>query len=305
MTRKPLILSITLALCTLPANAVNYWKHKQTQGNVGACHTFATVALVEAEYWKTTGKHINLSERELFVRHVTRGYTSTEAMLQKQLELSTESLLPSFYKESGFISKDFQLLKKHGVASEKELPYSPLFSSGVSATFSQIRHQRDALTREARQLKSTKQWNQRVKQERISSYHSKINKSSTRKVLTVKENGKTHREIKNFLGNYDLRKVVASSANKTKQQIIAQLKYRPVAVDIAGLHKLYPSASKTAAALHGRHSLVISGYDASKNQFIVRNSNGTINTGGSNRIQADALSKKVYHYYYLHRSNQG
>ena len=45
------------------------------QGNVGACHTFAGIGLVEAAYYRKYGEHLDFAEQDMFARSALGGAT--------------------------------------------------------------------------------------------------------------------------------------------------------------------------------------------------------------------------------------
>lgn len=277
------------------SEATDYWKHSEQQGEVGSCHTFATIGLVEAEYWKSTGKHINLSERDLFIRHYTRehqytnGYPHTHLFINKQLRDATEQKLPDHYLEAGHITNDFALLKKHGVASEKELPYEPTFSQGISIGVTKLRHQRNLLNVEAELQKKSNQWTPSSQHKLIVKHRAKLKKVF--KTLSIPKDTPTRQLTKAYLRQFSLKKLTPSTTKQAKQQIIEQLANRPVAVDITNLSELAGNAS----TLHSKHSLIISRYHPKTDQFSIRSSTFK----GNRKVSANTLARGCYQIYYL------
>ncbi|PQJ27905.1 C1 family peptidase [Rubritalea profundi] len=285
-----LILYICLSSGALSAK--DYWKHSEQQGLVGACHAFATVALVEAEYWRTTGKFINLSERDLFLRHYSKSFSSSSQMIAHQLKISTQKKLPKDYNEAGHIDHDFALAKKYGIASERELPYNPLFSNGVAMAVKRLRHQRDQLATEASQLKKARQWSDSVAQHKIQQSHEQL--KGINKALALPNSTHTRDWTRKWLANYKLRQLKPKTSTQAKSLIISQLTHRPVAVDVTNFTEL-SSHAQYFSSTYSRHSLVVSHYKPTTDQFTIRSSTHK----GSTNVSADALSRGTYQLYYL------
>lgn len=291
---KWIILYSILSFCSSSLSAKNYWKHSEQQGKVGACHAFATIALVEAEYWVATGKHINLSERDLFIRHYTSGYTSTSAFISSHLRAAAKTKLPAHYKESGHISNDFDLAKRHGVASERELPYSPIFRNGLSMSVKRLRFQRDAIYADIRSLKKSQTWSASTTEQKIQQHHAKLR--GLDKAFQLPSNTKTREWTRNWLAGYQLMRSTPKTTPLAKKLIIEQLAHHPVAVDVSNFSELMNSSHYTTN--YTRHSLVVSHYDKSTDQFTIRSSTHK----GSTKVSADALSRGTYQLYYLKNS---
>lgn len=275
--------------------AKDYWKHNAQQGNVGACHAFATVALVEAEYWRATGKWINLSERDLFLRHYSKGFSSSSEMIAHQLKAATQKKLPQDYNEAGHIKQDFSLAKKHGIASERELPYSPIFSNGVNMTLKRLRLQRDKLSTESTLLKEAQQWSDTVAQHKIQQSRHKL--KGVNKTLSLPSSTPTRAKIRAWLTNYQLKQSKPKTTPQAKSLIISQVTRHPVAVDVTNFTELSSQAQYFSAS-YTRHSLVVSHYDSVTDKFTIRSSNHK----GSTKVSADALSRGTYMIYYLEKS---
>ena len=276
-------------------SAKDYWKHSEQQGSVGACHAFATIALVEAEYWRTTGKFINLSERDLFLRHYSKGFSSSSDMITHQLRSATKKKLPHDYNEPGHINHDFAFVKKYGIASERELPYDPLFSNGVAMAIKRLRHQRDQLATEASQLKKTRQWSDSVAQQKIQQSSEQL--KGVNKALTPPHSTHTSNWTRKWLANYKIRQLKPKTSTQAKSLIISQLSHRPVAVDVTNFTEL-SSHAQHYSSTYSRHSLVVSHYNPTTDHFTIRSSTHKRSTN----VSADALSRGTYQLYYLEKN---
>lgn len=292
MPRTLLNVLFSLTALTLSVSAKDYWKHKIDQGNVGSCHSFATIALVEAEYWKATGKYINLSERELFARHYLRDYGNFEKMIASQFERATRRTVTPYYKESGHIVDNFALLQEHGVSTEKELPYSPILKLGVSETMQNLRHARHAVTREMFLSRKAGTWNSSKKSATLSKHKARSSTTSLSPIFSYPYNSPSQREIKNFCAQYTLKKITPKTTPVAKEIIIQQLATHPVAVDVSNYKEL---TRAKAHALYERHSFVISHYHPKRDTFTIRSST----TGNGKQVSANALARGTYHIYYL------
>ncbi|WP_435689697.1 C1 family peptidase [Rubritalea sp.] len=274
--------------------ASDYWKHKIDQGNVGSCHTFATLALVEAEYRKVTGKFINLSERELFARHYLKDYGSFDKMITSQFELATRQTVAPYYKESGHITDDFKLLQQHGVRTEKELPYSPFFKMGVPEAMNSLRHARHSVTHEMFSSRKSGTWNEQTKSTALNSHKQRRSTTSLSPFFTFPANTPTQQTTKQFCSNYTLNKHTPKTTAQAKQQIITLLISGPVAVDVSNYKEL--TQTKTHA-LYERHSFVVSHYHPQHDTFTIRSST----TGNGKQVDANALARGTYQIYHLER----
>ncbi|MEO1857313.1 MAG: C1 family peptidase [Rubritalea sp.] len=290
------ILFYLLYLSTGTLIAKDYWKHSELQGDVGSCHTFATIALVEAEYWRASGQFINLSERDLFLRHYTNGHSSCSEMITHQLVAATYKMLPQRYGEAGHINLDFSLAQKNGIASERELPYDPLFSNGVAMAMKRLRFERDQLAKEASQLKNTKQWSSSVAQTKIQQSFYQL--KSVQKTLSLPEYTRTRDWTQKWLENYKLRHLKPKTTSQVKSSIIAQLSASPVAVDVSNFEELISHSHHTSCN-YSRHSLVVSHYNPGTDQFSIRSSTHK----DSIWVSANALSRGTYQLYYVERNN--
>ena len=292
---KWLILLSLISFSSSTLNAAEYWKHSEQQGKVGACHAFATVALIEAEYWRATGKFINLSERDLFLRHYSKESSTSSEVILQQLKAATEKKLPEDYNEAGYISRDFALAKKHGIASERELAYNPLFSNGVTMTINRLRHERDQLSTESSQLKDTHKWSDSVAQQKIQQSYKQL--KGVTKSLTLPHSTDTRIWTQKWLTQYKLKEVKPKTSSQAKSLIISQLAHRPVAVDLTNFTEL-SSQSQHFSSTYTRHSLVVSHYIPDTDQFSIRSSTHK----GSTTVSAEALSRGAYQLYYLEKN---
>lgn len=288
-----LIIPLTLILCSiLEANPGDYWKHKIDQGHVGSCHSFATLALVEAEYKCATGKHIDLSERELFVRHYLNDYGSFEKLINSQFERATRRTVTPHYKEAGHITDNFKLLQTHGVSTEKELPYSSLFKMGVPEAMRTLRHCRHAVTREMFLSRKAGTWNDSKKSSTLKKHKQQSSVSALSPIFTLPQNTTSQEMMKQFCNELKLIKISPSTTPKAKQIITSQLAHHPVAVNVSNYIELTGS---TAHSLYERHSLVVSCYHPERDTFTIRSST----RGNGKEVDANALARGTYQIYYL------
>ncbi|MFC5050102.1 hypothetical protein ACFPK9_05720 [Rubritalea spongiae] len=285
---------LTLLCTTLHSNARDYWNHKIDQDNVGSCHSFATLALIEAEFWKATGKHIDLSERELFVRHYLKDYGSFDKMIASQLERATRRTVEVYYKESGHIKDDFKLLQQHGVSLEKDLPYSSFFKLDLPMAMRNLRHARHAVTREMFLSRKAETWNTTKKEQVLTNHTNLRSTTNLRSIFTLPKPTTTHEHVKQFCSNYSLRKLTPKTTPLAKKIIIQQLHISPVAVDVSNYQELTRSNTHV---LYERHSFVVSQYHPKNDSFTIRSST----TGDGKQVNANALARGCYQIYFLEK----
>ncbi|MFC4993498.1 hypothetical protein [Rubritalea tangerina] len=286
---KFLATCILLLSLGLPAQA-NYWKHDAQQGKVSACHCFAVIALVEAAYWQNTGQYLNLSERDLFYRHYAHGSSQPAELIQKQLISAGRTKLPQHHNEAGHLSANFSLMQKYGVASEKELPYNPLFSTGVAMTVEKLRRLRDQFTADAK----LGHWGAQTTTHMAAEYAA--NQKSLTRALTLPPHTKTRQWTQKWLSQFTLKKVKPATSATVKSNIISQLSRGPVAVDVSNFDELI--SKRGYATRYYQHSLVVSHYDPQADLFTIRSSTHK----GSKQVSAKALSRGTYQLYYLQKN---
>lgn len=293
---KKTILLLTLALTCASGMAQNrqFWKHEQKQQNVGSCHAFATLALLEAEYYIAHGQTIDLSERDLFTRHLMRGHRSSEEMIRSQLTAAAHTKLPSFYKEAASPVSDFDLVKTYGVALEKEVPYESAFKSGMPIIMDKLRYMRDQVNKSAVRLKASGQFSRSSVQQLVSQ---SMDNSLTEKLSIKPLNSRT--SIRNFAQQYSFRKISPSNPGTARSIILQQLQTRPVAVDVKNYQTLFRQPGG-GSITYPYHCVVISGYDSRTDRFIIRNSNSSASSlRGSETVAANGLCTLAYNIYYL------
>lgn len=296
---KKTILLLTLALSCTSGLAENrqFWKHEQKQQNVGSCHAFATLALLEAEYYIVNGQSIDLSERDLFTRHLLRGYRSSDEMIRSQLTAAAHKSLSPYYNEAASPVTNFDLVKTYGVALEKEVPYESTFKGGMPSTMNKLRQLRSDVSKAARRLKSSGQFSRSAVQQLV---NQSMDSSLTEK-LSINNSLDSRSSIRNFARQYSFKKVKPSSPAAARSIIMQQLKTRPVAVDVKNYDKLYKEPGGSSIQ-YQYHCVVISGYDNKTDRFIIRNSNSNASSlRGSESVSASGLCSLAYNIYYLNK----
>jgi len=97
MLRALLLFALPVAAAELPAAvdlSAQWVDGPRRQHDLNSCHAFAAVALIEAAHYRRTGRHVRLSEADLFVqRMVLRD------------------------RESGFLLRDLRIGLERGVAA--------------------------------------------------------------------------------------------------------------------------------------------------------------------------------------------
>lgn len=106
------------------------------QGDIGSCHSFTAVALIEAAYFRQYGRHVRLSEADLYVRRIvlpplSRLISREGALLRPELRYALErGVMPGdFYAEfetryHAFAKRFFKFLDPKESVVDELLPES-------------------------------------------------------------------------------------------------------------------------------------------------------------------------------------
>lgn len=289
------IYTLTLSI----SSAKNYWKHAQKQGVSGACHAFSTLGLIEAEYFIATGKYIDLSERDLFTRHLIGNSGSAEVMLYQQLDAATRRSLPTHYHEGSTLDLDFELVKRHGVALESRLKYNPIFSAGTVITLRNIRENRRLASIEAATLRKSNNLTNATRQQLIKKYIGLLRRQKVIKFLTITSGFPARQTTRNFVAGYNLITIPLNNPKTTLALIRKEIATHPVAVDVYNYNSLLPASAANPQG-HTYHCVIIHSYDPATATFTVRNSNAL---GPDSRVtetvSARGLAKIARNLYYL------
>lgn len=242
----------------------------RNQGQIGSCHVFASTALVEAQYYLLTGKHKDLSERDLYYQHL---FPRTD-----DSSLKNDILYFSKNNEGGWNEKDLNLFKQNGICSEETLPYDDLLRGDAEDLYDILKSDYNSKNQSMPSL--------------INEFSLKGHSSCLKERIDIKEQFK----------NYQIENLSCGSDIKcTKEVILKYLECNPLAVSVSGYGAMMPKKwfqkLLYTPGASGNHALVIAGYDCKEDEFIMRNS-----WDGSDydRIPADALINGLNSFAILH-----
>ena len=301
------------------------------QCNTGACHSFATVSLVEAMHKKLKGEYIDLSERDLFSQHFG---ASTEAEAKKLVErhinvakragrdlghwverLKNQERLngwtPSktlkhyaqnyqLFQEGGYVDEDFLILRNSGICREEELPFS-WYSGGEQGQEALVclRQARSDIIQHIGECKVNGTYSIRA----ANSFCRDIEKILSNKEVyaglvndVTAQCSKQRKEIRSFSKTLSLKKKRPHlKLERTREEINRYLSCQPLAMDVKGYSNLLNGEDKVG---HSVHAVVLSGYDCKSDEYLFRNS-----WGGKtqDRIPATEVLKNLETYYLLHK----
>ncbi len=286
--RKISITEILFVLFTQLSHAQgSYWNHTENQGDVWACHAFCATGLVEASYKKETGHYMDLSEADLMLKHFKGSHKNWDNSLRAYLTKGLTTQNPRSL-ETGTIAKSFAIIKKQGVAYEKEMPYSPTFSMDFGTVMQVMRHEYKAFQTEMKTSSS-----KRAKVNQILQSHITLIKTKRVQKLLEKEaiNLQSRREVKSFLSHYSL-KQDKGSTSRTK--LIKLLQNQPIAV-------AYRIKNKHGHLLSMSHVYIIESYNPKTHKFTIRNSDKKGYFGHKGESTEDII-KRIHTIYYLKRN---
>ncbi|MGE4232027.1 MAG: C1 family peptidase [Bacteriovoracia bacterium] len=209
------------------------WRNIATdQKCLETCHIFAAVALAEAALFRITGKHYDLSEKDLFYLYIN-------------------SYFPKWDQDNpfgGHVSDDWSLLVTNGVCLEKTRPYDIggsaleyILSSASPLIYGRLRSYED-------ERQNGKPISPEVV---IRDYEPSSDVRNERE------------EIKKLLSTVRLFEV-----KPTPSQLLDELARNPVAISVSD----YLWLGKSIPLFGGRHATLLVGYDPLTNELLVRNS---------------------------------
>lgn len=235
------------------------WNHTTRQNSILSCHTFVAAGLVEAKYYRSTGKRIDLSEADLFLKHIKKGAPNWDSALSNYLYNGVESN-NSREQETGHVHDSYNLIRKFGIAREHEVKYNPIASIGLPLTMSIIRSSIDnIITGIDSEKKQTKL---------IASEINKIKKGSTFNILSKEKQYFASRQvIKQFTSQYTLESIHIHH-NTDNVTILKNL----LNLGVVGLNYKVPLFKNSLIASKKYHTVIITGYDSNKGTFSVRDS---------------------------------
>lgn len=294
------------------------WKDAplRDQGPVGNCHSFTTVALLEARYYKENYIYRALSPYDLFVNHMLASSKIFKAQPFMSHPLQEFVLFDgSETMEAGDDFTNLKLVKKYGLPLDLNRPYPKPGSAQMKTLLKNIETntriwrlafwEQHTLDLEASVFKAEK-----VRKLIAKLYHDEA--------LTgfieddARELYKEDREnIKSFVNGLSLKKVsyLGFQSHTKKKRLVSYLKCNPVLVSIKNYEKLdlkgnmrrpneKISSRKSDAKDDSLHSVVLIGFLPGTNEFLVKNSWGL----AVERFNADKFAQKVHDAAYLRRA---
>lgn len=261
------------------------WKHNSKQDTVWSCHVFVATALLESEYYRKIGKTINLSEADLFLKHLKKITPSWDAALSFYLAQAVNMSNPR-HLEIGHVHESFSLIQKYGLAKEKEINYSPL-GIGIPLSMRILRQSVDNIKKGVKEGGSQK--------DLTKIEIDKIKKNGAFKVLSREgQYFSSREEIKQFAKKYDIKSVSVRHRNNT-HALKSMLAHQ-----VVGLNYKVPSMTEELKATHQTHTLIVTGFDEKKQEFTVRDSDSK-GLFGSYALTEEFVIKFGTKIYYLEK----
>lgn len=251
-----ILICIQVAAEPLNTDYTNLWHPPRDQADIGSCHTFAAIALYEAEYASQFGKKIDLSEAHIFVRWLLGdNLNSTEGLLRNYLKYGVSDITAN---EGGFIEINLFIIQDHGLVTEEQTPYT--LAEDISRVVNQ-----DLFFYKEENPNGYK--SEKILDEKFAEMKKHINKY-TNKIFKKKKIIEPDWVKQIAFKSQRLPLMRNEKENAAlKKMIHEKLKCRPIAIAIRG--QFWEAKDE-----RGPHALVIGGYDAKKKRFIVRNSWG-------------------------------
>lgn len=227
------------------------WTGVRKQKGIGACHAFATTALVEALYSEIHGRNIDLSEADVFARSFF-GKDQKAAINGLSSRLSSSIGLGAEYldeNQGGYVDDDFELIKKSGIQLEEESPYKSLLRFLDSI--------RDSVVDRRKELDRTSYLrdNRPFILETVSSHRSQLE--------SFYQSTPTSEAVADLLSGYRVHRIDLPGGSEEKIRILkSHLSCRPLAISV------HSRALRSTAT--GMHAVVLRGYAEKK--FLIRNS---------------------------------
>ena len=270
-----MLLSFMFCINTIQANG---WKHRAKQDNVWACHVFVVIGLLEAEYYEATGVKINLSEADLFLRHLkNKSPNWDEAVtqyLRKGIKIKDPRLL-----EIGRSQKDFLLVQKYGVAMEQEIKYSALLKMGIPMALELMR---DSVAKTKKVIIQGEKPSLAIDQQL-----SRLKKEGVFKILKQEElHFNSRSRMKDFALGFSYKEI--DVRNDFKIDSIKHL------MKTKHLGLVYTASERDEHS----HMVIITGYDEARKEFFVRDS-ASKKFFRDTKVSLDYLQKNATNVIYL------
>lgn len=267
-----LILSLLISPIWAQANYEDSWKGTRNQGQIGTCHIFAAVALIEAEWANEFKVKADFSEGHLAINHIL-GKTEESATDRIKAFISVSGKnLPNFFKyfQGGWIASSFNLAKEIGIVEEEDAPYKKVHDFFQSLSW-----------------KLSDPLSDRQKE----AYFNKLDP------YFYKWYSEWQGKHQDWLSKISYKSFNAKIYNKEQllNLIKEKISCRPIGIEI----------SSAIWGLPGNHAVVLVGHDPVKKHFLVRNSWGRAHLFTRHeKIAEDLILKHMINFGYLQNPNQ-
>jgi hypothetical protein len=227
------------------------WTGVRKQQGLGACHAFATTALVEALYSEVHGQNIDLSEADVFAKsyfgkNQSASLQGLEWIISGAIGLGLDYLNEN---QGGYVDDDFALIQRSGIKAEDENPYKGL-TALLDAVHDSVKDYRKDLNRTSH-----------LRDHRPAVLE--MTKALRPKIEEMYASTPTSFEVAQLLSKYRVHRIDLPRGSEEKIQVLkSYLSCRPVAISIQS------QALKSMTS--GMHAVVLRGYK--KKKFLIRNS---------------------------------
>ncbi len=257
---------VALGLCSCSIiNELGTPTEASSQGSVGSCHSFVVASMYE-EKLKREGLQHDLSEKDLFLRVYFRGLDERQEIL-RQLTMSADRPLPWTFREGATLDRVAAQVKKHGVLSTAEDPYSRAFKAGLPMQMNQFRNARVEVHRKASAMKQRlgRPLTRAEKASIVDAQYALLQKQGVIDALRIKQGNRAN--VRRFAGNFTYRQVNAGRSTRKLPHIVKLLEQGSVG---AGLVQ-YPWTSGSRRRATSGHAVVLRDYDPDTGEFVVTN----------------------------------
>jgi C1A family cysteine protease len=275
----------------------HYWPKGsiRNQGDAGSCHVFAAVALAEASLRYQNGTYIDLSEQDLFERHLVANEKKVKVIDQL---LGNKSIDP-YTGEGGLTLKTLNFLQSQGAAWESSKPYELNDSQkSYSKLLGMLRRDRDQIQKSVQESCGGKTVLFSLEPAVAYAAESVVWKEIKRRAQEQSPSMQNEaRAVQAWTKNWSfttLESEFPTDRQKIKQEWLTLLKKGyPFVASVQGYDKIVQG--KPVVDTDGYHAVVVAGYDCRTKEFIIRNSWGGAyakpEDDGYERIASHALAK--------------
>lgn len=236
-----------------------------SQGSVGSCHSFVIASMYE-EKLEQEGVTGGLSEKDLFLRVYFRGLDERQEIL-RQLTMSVDRRLPRTFREGATLDRVAAVVKRHGVLTKGEDPYTQAFKAGLPMQMNQFRAARAEVYRKAAAEKARlgRPLTRAEKAAIVDGQYALLKKQGVVNALQIKQGNRAF--MRKFAGNFVYRQVDAGRNTSKLPHIVKLLEQGSVGAGLAQ----YPWSRGSNPGAASGHAVVLRDYDPEKGEFIVTN----------------------------------